>query len=73
MFYTTVDGKEMQYEELSAFMEKSLVKGVIPNQFVHLDKLPVNNEWELDRSALETIDTETVSTNAVSADGDAFT
>ena len=63
----------MQYEELSAFMEKSLVKGVIPNQFVHLDKLPVTMNGKLDRSALETIDTETVSTNAVSADGDAFT
>ena len=53
MFYSTADKKEMTYDELSGFMEKSLLKGVIPNRFVYLEKLPVSINGKLDRNALE--------------------
>lgn len=73
MFYSTADGNEMSYETLSAFMEKSLVKGVIPNRFMHIEKLPVNINGKLDRNALETLDTNNTSTDYNRADTDEFT
>lgn len=53
MFYSSADKKEMTYDELSGFMEKSLLKSVIPNRFVYLEKLPVSINGKLDRNALE--------------------
>ncbi|MBR1592456.1 MAG: non-ribosomal peptide synthetase [Ruminococcus sp.] len=74
MFYTTADGNELDFGELSEFMEKSLAKGVIPNRFIHIEKLPVNINGKLDRKALESLDTDSISSvKYVSEDTDEFT
>ena len=53
-YYTTIDNKDINEEDIKAIIKDNLPDYMMPKYFVKLDKLPLNANGKLDRKALMT-------------------